>query len=212
MLYRLNDLSLATLNCVIWFQSSSLASMMFRSPIPLIISQLVACRLSLAVAVLPPILPQVYPGPPSGDYSPAWQQCKCIILSHNVKFRSRSTPVPDFQVTEKLPGVDFNLSNSYAGNIGVQRPGHPNDTLFFWAFEHQSGSLTAAVGDNTKQPWAIWLQGGCGRHSGSIYAVDSHASIVPVHQAWSGLRQRTVRSILSLALSNSPAISTPGAT
>lgn len=67
----------------------------------------------------------------------------------------------DFQVTtSNLTGVDFELGNSYAGNIKVQRSGHSNNTLFFWGFEHKSGSLTAAQGQNDSQPWAIWLQGG----------------------------------------------------
>ena len=70
------------------------------------------------------------------------------------------TRLADFQVTEPLPGVDFALPNNYAGNIAVQREGHPNDTLFFWAFEHNAGSLTAATGQNSDTPWAIWLNGG----------------------------------------------------
>ena len=38
---------------------------------------------------------------------------------------------------------------------------HADDTLFFWAFEHQNGSLAAASGQNNDTPWAIWLNGGC---------------------------------------------------
>ncbi|KAH7885867.1 alpha beta-hydrolase [Phlebopus sp. FC_14] len=67
--------------------------------------------------------PQVYPGMPDGDYSPDWQ--------------------PYFQVTESLPNVTWPLARSWAGNIPVQRQGHPNDTLFFWAFERSNGSLTS---------------------------------------------------------------------
>ena len=56
--------------------------------------------------------------------------------------------------------MKFDLLNNYAGNVNVERSGHPNNTLFFWAFEHEEGSLTAAAGQNDTVPWAIWLQGG----------------------------------------------------
>ncbi|KAI0792052.1 alpha/beta-hydrolase [Abortiporus biennis] len=85
--------------------------------------------------------PQDYPGKPSGDYSPQWQNY--------------------FQVTETLPNVTFPLSRNFAGNIAVNRAGHPNNTLFFWGFEHAQGSLTAASSD----PWQIWLNGGPGSSS-----------------------------------------------
>lgn len=62
----------------------------------------------------------------------------------------------DFEVTESLPNVTFPLGRNWAGNIAVDRPGHPNDTLFFWAFEKTNGSLTA----NSTDPWGIWLNGG----------------------------------------------------
>ena len=65
-------------------------------------------------------------------------------------------------MTTPLPGVDFELGNNYAGNIGVQRPDHPDNSLFFWGFEHSNGSLTAAPGSQDDVPWAIWLQGGYG--------------------------------------------------
>lgn len=64
--------------------------------------------------------------------------------------------VVDFQVTESLPNVTWPLSRNWAGNIPVQRSGHPNDTLFFWAFESSKGSFTA----NSSEPWGIWLNGG----------------------------------------------------
>lgn len=64
----------------------------------------------------------------------------------------------DFEVTDPLPNVTFPLGGrSFAGNIPVDRPGHPNNTLFFWGFETENGSLTN--GDSTK-PWGIWLNGG----------------------------------------------------
>ena len=69
---------------------------------------------------------------------------------------------PDFEVTDALPNITGALPRSYAGNIPVGRAGHPNDTLFFWAFERPgaNGSLTAPAGANSTEPWIIWLQGG----------------------------------------------------
>ncbi|KAJ6581885.1 Alpha/Beta hydrolase protein [Mycena capillaripes] len=91
---------------------------------------------------LPSSFPHIYPGKPTGDYSPAWQKY--------------------FQVTAPLPNVTFPLPRSFAGNIDVQRAGHPNNTLFFWALEKTSGSLTAA---KSTEPWGIWLNGGPGSSS-----------------------------------------------
>ncbi|KAH0834745.1 Alpha/Beta hydrolase protein [Lanmaoa asiatica] len=85
--------------------------------------------------------PHVYPGMPTSDYGPEWQNY--------------------FQVTESLPNVTWPLSRNWAGNIPVQRAGHPNDTLFFWAFESSNGSLTT----NSSEPWGIWLNGGPGGSS-----------------------------------------------
>ncbi|EPQ51722.1 alpha/beta-hydrolase [Gloeophyllum trabeum ATCC 11539] len=89
--------------------------------------------------------PHNYTGIPSGDYSPEWQDY--------------------FQVTEQPPNVTWTLGRNWAGNIGVQRAGHPNNTLFFWAFEKTNGSLTAAAGENSDVPWGIWLNGGPGSSS-----------------------------------------------
>ena len=74
---------------------------------------------------------------------------------------SRLIPLPDFEVTDKLPNITDPLPRNFAGNIPVNRAGHPNDTLFFWAWEKvgQNGSLTAPAVNNT-DPWIIWLQGG----------------------------------------------------
>ena len=66
----------------------------------------------------------------------------------------------DFLVKDSLPNVSFPLPRNFAGNIGVNRANHPNDTLFFWAFESQNGSLTADVDECSDRPWAIWLNGG----------------------------------------------------
>ena len=60
-----------------------------------------------------------------------------------------------------MPGVTWDLPRSFAGNIGVNRPGHPNNTLFFWGFEKETGSLTAAADERADEPWGIWLNGGC---------------------------------------------------
>ncbi|KAL4244407.1 Carboxypeptidase [Abortiporus biennis] len=90
--------------------------------------------------------PHDYPGKPSTPFGPDWQQY--------------------FEVSQQLPNVTFgsNLTRSWAGNIPVDRQGHPNNTLFFWAFEKQNGSLTAAAGEST-EPWGIWLNGGPGSSS-----------------------------------------------
>ncbi|CAK5269877.1 unnamed protein product [Mycena citricolor] len=86
--------------------------------------------------------PHAYPGIPNGSYGPNWQHY--------------------FEVTQTLPNVSTTLSRSYAGNVAVDRPGHPNDTLFFWAFEKSNGSLIAT---STTDPWIIWLNGGPGASS-----------------------------------------------
>ncbi|KAF7314221.1 Carboxypeptidase [Mycena kentingensis (nom. inval.)] len=91
---------------------------------------------------LPSSFPHVYPQQPAGDYSPAWQKY--------------------FKVTAPLPNISFPISSGYAGNIAVQREGHPNNTLFFWGLEHKPGSLTAS---KSTDPWGIWLNGGPGSSS-----------------------------------------------
>ncbi|KAI0791967.1 Alpha/Beta hydrolase protein [Abortiporus biennis] len=92
-----------------------------------------------------PSFPQDYPGKPSGAFSPEWQSY--------------------FQVTQQLPNVTFSLGRSWAGNIPVERAGHPNNTLFFWAFEKENGSLTSVAGERANEPWGIWLNGGPGSSS-----------------------------------------------
>ena len=66
----------------------------------------------------------------------------------------------DFEVTDPLPNVTWTIPRNFAGNVGVNRAGHPNNTLFFWAFEKENGSLTAAAGERAQEPWGIWLTGG----------------------------------------------------
>ncbi|RDB23681.1 hypothetical protein Hypma_009154 [Hypsizygus marmoreus] len=106
-------------------------------------------NIHVGAAQLPSSFPHKYPGQPSGDFSPAWQRY--------------------FEVTQKLPNVTFNLGRSYAGNIPVQRAGHPNNTLFFYGFEKSKGSLTAPAGSSNQEPWGIWLNGGPG--SSSMYGL-----------------------------------------
>ena len=65
----------------------------------------------------------------------------------------------DFQVTQPITNVTWDLGRSFAGNIPIGRAGHPNDTLFFWAFEKDEGSLTAAAGENNDEAWGIWIEG-----------------------------------------------------
>ncbi|RPD76193.1 alpha/beta-hydrolase [Lentinus tigrinus ALCF2SS1-7] len=93
----------------------------------------------------PNSFPHVWPGQPKGPLSVAWQQY--------------------YEVPYPLPNLTgLALPRSFAGNIPVNRTGHPNDTLFFWGFERQgaNGSLTAPAHANNSQPWIIWLQGGPG--------------------------------------------------
>ncbi|KLO07455.1 alpha/beta-hydrolase [Schizopora paradoxa] len=89
--------------------------------------------------------PKAYPGMPSGDFSTAWQTY--------------------YEVTDPLPNISFALSRNWAGTIPVNRANHTNDTLFFWAFEKENGSLTANAGERSDEPWAIWLSGGPGSSS-----------------------------------------------
>lgn len=119
---------------------------------------------SLASARLPPTpstFPHDYPGKPTGDFSPEWQQCKPLNVSVSPRPVSLISPLcPDFEVTDPLPNVTWSLSRNFAGNIPVNRPGHPNNTLFFWGWEQERGSLTADANERTDVPWAIWLNGG----------------------------------------------------
>ncbi|KAF8524855.1 alpha/beta-hydrolase [Hysterangium stoloniferum] len=127
----------------------------------------------------PNTFPHEYPGIPNAyvnfEDSRAWQDY--------------------FLVKDKLPNATFAIQQSYAGNLPVNRPGHPNDTLFFWGFEKTNGSLTRAVNDSDETPWMIWLNGGPGSSSflgmlfenGPIH-VGNDLSLVDNHQfGWSSL-------------------------
>ncbi|TBU46827.1 alpha/beta-hydrolase [Dichomitus squalens] len=112
---------------------------------------------------VPNSFPHAWPGQPNTTtFGPDWQSY--------------------FEVTQSLPnitGVLPALPRSFAGNIPVNRTGHPNDTLFFWAFEKvgANGSLTAPADVNNTDPWIIWLQGGPGS-SGMIALTTENG---PVH-------------------------------
>lgn len=81
------------------------------------------------------------------------------------------SPLPDFQVTKSLPNVTWPLPRNFAGNIAVDRPGHPNNTLFFWAVEKDHGSLTTPAHKDSDRPWGIWLNGG---HASRAHCVFHH--------------------------------------
>ncbi|KAH9913989.1 alpha/beta-hydrolase [Epithele typhae] len=117
----------------------------------LVASAPLAAYAAIPASATPSSWPHDYSGKPSGDYSPAWQSY--------------------FAVTDALPGVNWTLPRSFAGNIGVNRAAHPNNTLFFWGFESENGSLTAAADERSSEPWGIWLNGGPGSSSmlGLVY-------------------------------------------
>ena len=79
---------------------------------------------------------------------------------------STNVIITDFEVKYPVPGLNLTngtaLPRSFAGNIPVDRPDHPNNTLFFWGFERQgaNSTLTAPAHTNNTEPWIIWLQGG----------------------------------------------------
>jgi carboxypeptidase D len=102
--------------------------------------------------------PHNYTGVPSGDYGPDWQTCEFASNSpSSAGFHCMNT---DFQVVKPLPNVRTSLGRNWAGNIAVDCPDFPNNTLFFWAFEKENGSLTANAGERQDEPWGIWLNGG----------------------------------------------------
>ncbi|KAI0787985.1 alpha/beta-hydrolase [Fomes fomentarius] len=105
---------------------------------------------------IPNTFPHSWPGQPKGNFSTEWQSY--------------------FEVPQNLPNITGSLPRNFAGNIPVNRAGHPNDTLFFWAFEKagQNGSLTDP---NNTDPWMIWLQGGPGS-SGMIALTTENG---PIH-------------------------------
>ncbi|OCH94836.1 alpha/beta-hydrolase [Obba rivulosa] len=117
--------------------------------------------------------PHEYPGIPNGSFSPAWQSY--------------------YEVTDSLPNVTFSLPHSYAGSIPVNRPGHPNDTLFFWGFDRQGANGSLANASST-DPWLLWLNGGPGSSSmiglftehGPIHVLANN-TLVPNGFSWTNL-------------------------
>ncbi|KAK7001471.1 Alpha/beta-hydrolase [Favolaschia claudopus] len=138
-----------------------MSSTLFKFP-----SSLFVCLILFGASVLaqgsssiPNSFPHAWPGQPHRGFSSEWQKY--------------------FEVTEKLPNITGTLSRNFAGNIPVNRAGHPNNTLFFWAFEHagKNGSLTAPADSKNTDPWFIWLQGGPGS-SGMIALTTENG---PIH-------------------------------
>ena len=83
--------------------------------------------------------------------------------------------VIDFLVNNtQLPNITFPLPRNFAGSIPVNRQEHANNTLFFWGFEKENGSLTADAG-SSNAPWGIRLNGGPGASSliGNLFEVCS---------------------------------------
>lgn len=110
---------------------------------------------------IPNTWPNAWPAIPSGDFSPEWQNCKYHQMQFVLtKLTSLFDFSVDFEVKDVLPNITQPLSRNFAGNIPVNRPGHANNTLFFWGFESRNGSLTAPANESNNDPWIIWLQGG----------------------------------------------------
>ncbi|PIL29186.1 hypothetical protein GSI_09235 [Ganoderma sinense ZZ0214-1] len=116
----------------------------------------------------PNSFPNAWPGQPTGPLSPEWQRY--------------------FEVTQPLPNLTDAaiLPRSFAGNIPVDRVGHPNDTFFFWGFEKvgQPGSLTAASYPDNSDPWILWVQGGPGSSGMLGLAVENGPIHVLPNYTW----------------------------
>jgi hypothetical protein len=78
--------------------------------------------------------------------------------------------VADFFVKDNVPGVDFDISRSWAGNILTHPDKSANDYLFYWAFEREEGSLAAKKGERSNEPWAIHVDGLSVCGPGFLYA------------------------------------------
>ncbi|TBU63430.1 alpha/beta-hydrolase [Dichomitus squalens] len=111
--------------------------------------------------------PHVWPGQPRGPLSPLWQHY--------------------FEVKGPLPNLTHaRLPRSFAGNIPVDRPGHPNDTFFFWGFEREGkpGGLTAPAFPHNDEPWILWVQGGPGSSGLLGLAVENGPIHVLPNYTW----------------------------
>ncbi|KAI0681923.1 Alpha/Beta hydrolase protein [Cytidiella melzeri] len=135
------------------------------------LAALAVCAAALVQGQSVGSFPHSYPGEPSSDFSPEWQNY--------------------LQVTHPLPNISFPLGRNWAGNIPVGRAGHPNDTLFFWVFEKENGSLTS---NSSEDPWGIWLNGGPGLLSmlglffknGPLHVADDY-SLFSNNNSWDKL-------------------------
>jgi len=132
---------------------------------------------------VPSSSPHAYPGIPNNYVnfanSAAWQ--KCELLFHFILLPYSTVLNLDYLVKDPMPNVTFPLQRSFAGSVPVNRPGHPNNTLFFYAFEKSNGSLTNQrdltspwakkirswrdVDYRNLSRWIIWLNGGPGSSS-----------------------------------------------
>ena len=129
-----------------------------------------AAVISTAQRIPPNSWPHNYTGIPSGAYSPQWQRCTCCFVLCFLDFDYR---IPqDFEVKDALPNVTVPLPRSFAGSISTNRAGHANDSLFFWGFEREKGSLTAAAHERVEEPWIIWLNGGPGSSRRVIQSIN----------------------------------------
>ena len=103
----------------------------------------------------PNSFPHNYPGIPNtnNNYqdSKAWQDCEQKNISLSPQSLNTSFPMLDFLVNDPLPNMTFTLERSFAGNLPVNRQGHPDNTLFFWAFEKTNGSLTRNANESTTE-------------------------------------------------------------
>jgi len=104
--------------------------------------------------------PFEYPGIPTAPYGPDWQSCKLFQTICPLVSTHHAVLYPDYEVKDPLPNVTWALPRSFAGSVSVNRGNHPNNTLFFYAFEREDGSISAADGERTEEPWVIWLNGG----------------------------------------------------
>ncbi|KAI1786917.1 alpha/beta-hydrolase [Ganoderma leucocontextum] len=122
---------------------------------------------SHVVAAPPNSFAHAWPGQPATPFGPDWQDY--------------------FEVKDPLPRLEhIALSRSFAGNIPVNRPDHPNNTLFFWAFERQgtNGTLTAPADENNTDPWIIWLQGGPGDSSMLGFSQENGPVLITSNRSW----------------------------
>jgi carboxypeptidase D len=104
--------------------------------------------------------PFAYPDMPTTPYGPDWQYCMRFHTSCPLVPTHHAVISPDYEVKDPLPNVTWTMPRSFAGSVSVNRTNHPNNTLFFYAYEREDGSLSAAGGERTGEPWVIWLNGG----------------------------------------------------